>query len=206
MANTSGNKGAVMLRFQLEDTTFVFVNNHLAAGATPANEIDRATQLDHIVNTGFKGQRETQYQTYEVLNHNVRVFFGDMNFRINLPRKEVLEAVKAKDYRKLMGHDELYRTGMKNNILKTCQEGQLLFDPTYKYDQGSTEYDTSAKRRTPSWTDRVIFSQNMPCLKLTRYGRSEIRVSDHRPVFAQFKASIRKIDEEAKQLVESNLI
>lgn len=34
----------------------------------------------------------------------------------------------------MMAKDELYMHGMKSKVLKTYQEGQLLFDPTYKYD------------------------------------------------------------------------
>jgi hypothetical protein len=37
------------------------------------------------------------------------------------------------------------------------EEGALAFDPTYKYDNGTTAYDTSEKARTPSWTDRILF-------------------------------------------------
>lgn len=32
------------------------------------------------------------------------------------------------------------------------QEGPLLFRPTYKYDYGSDNYDTSEKMRIPAWT------------------------------------------------------
>lgn len=56
-----------------------------------------------------------------------------------------------------MACDELYMHGMRHHVLKTCQEGQLLFDPTYKYAQGTSNYD-EVKRRVPAWTDRVLFS------------------------------------------------
>lgn len=157
VANTSGNKGAVMVRFQLEDTSFVFVNNHLCSGATKSNEYDRAQMLEYIINQGYKGERGTQYQNYEVLNHDVKVFFGDLNFRIDMPRSDVVKAIRDKNYTALMRKDELYRTGMSHPILKNCKEGQLLFDPTYKYDYGKLTYE-STKQRTPSWTDRVLFS------------------------------------------------
>ena len=78
--------------------------------------------------------------------------------------------------------------GMNNPLLKTCQEGQLTFDPTYKYDIGTSTYDTSANLRVPAWCDRVIFSQTAPTLSLLKYGRAEIDLSDHKPVFALFKA------------------
>jgi len=37
------------------------------------------------------------------------------------------------------------------------QEGPLIFAPTYKYDPGTEIFDTSAKQRTPSYTDRILF-------------------------------------------------
>ena len=41
MGNNSGNKGAVMVRFGFEDTTFVFMNCHLAGGFTHRNVEER---------------------------------------------------------------------------------------------------------------------------------------------------------------------
>ena len=32
------------------------------------------------------------------------------------------------------------------------QEGPLLFRPTYRYDVGTDDYDTSEKFRIPAWT------------------------------------------------------
>lgn len=50
------------------------------------------------------------------------------------------------------------------------QEGNLDFDPTYKYDNGSTAYDTSEKARTPSWTDRILFrGQDVIFVRNTRF-------------------------------------
>ena len=43
-------------------------------------------------------------------------------------------------------------------------------------------------------------------MTLTKYNRSEVTISDHRPVFAHFKVKVNKINEEAKALVEENLI
>ena len=88
------------------------------------------------MNEAYRGDRGTQYQSYQVQNHNVKVFFGDLNFRVSKTRAEIKALIKKKDYASLMGADELYQHGMQSKVLKTCQEGQLLFDPTYKYNQG----------------------------------------------------------------------
>ena len=43
-------------------------------------------------------------------------------------------------------------------------------------------------------------------MTLTKYNRAEITVSDHRPVYAHFKVKVNKINEEAKAIVEEQLI
>ena len=111
-----------------------------------------------------------------------------------MPSKEISQKITGKDYRGLMAKDELYMHGMRSKVLKQCQEGQLLFDPTYKYDEGTSTYATGAKKRTPAWTDRVLFSQYLPCMTLVKYSRAEINVSDHRPVFAHFRVKINKVN------------
>ena len=58
-------------------------------------------------------------------------------------------------------------------------EGPVLFRPTYKYDYGTDNYDTSEKMRVPAWTDRILFRGN--ALDLSLYSRAELKSSDHRP-------------------------
>ena len=42
-------------------------------------------------------------------------------------------------------------------VFREFIEGDLNFDPTYKYDEFSDDYDTSEKGRTPAWCDRVLW-------------------------------------------------
>ena len=43
-----GNKGATLIRFLLEDTSFCFINCHLDSGATKVDARKRATQIAEI--------------------------------------------------------------------------------------------------------------------------------------------------------------
>ena len=44
-------------------------------------------------------------------------------------------------------------------VFKGFVEGDLIFDPTYKYDEFSDDYDTSEKGRTPAWCDRILWKR-----------------------------------------------
>ena len=46
VCNKTGNKGSVMVRFGFEDSTFVFLNCHLAGGTTPKNVEERHQQIE----------------------------------------------------------------------------------------------------------------------------------------------------------------
>lgn len=96
-------------------------------------------------------------------------------------------------------------------------EGEINFDPTYKYDLFSDDYDTSEKCRAPAWTDRVLWRRRQPIAdsdgnaefnpgKLVHYGRSELKQSDHRPVIAIIDIEICKIDNNRRQKVFYDVI
>ena len=68
-----------------------------------------------------------------------------MNFRIALPNKEVQDLVEKKNYKRLLEHDQLLTSKDANIILNKFTEGNINFDPTYKYDRNCDVYDTSAK-------------------------------------------------------------
>jgi hypothetical protein len=57
----------------------------------------------------------------------------------------------------------------------------------------------------PSWCDRVLYDAESN-LSQIYYGRSELKLSDHRPVFGLFEAKVRRINEEAKLEIEEKLI
>lgn len=57
----------------------------------------------------------------------------------------------------LLPHDELRHQIEKGKAFQDWQEGPITFLPTYKYDAGSVGvFDSSEKRRAPSWCDRIL--------------------------------------------------
>ena len=64
------------------------------------------------------------------------------------------------DIHSLRSSDQLIADKGNDELLWRFYEDELDFLPTFKYDKNSTVYDTSKKQRTPSYTDRILFSVN----------------------------------------------
>lgn len=127
---------------------------------------------------------------------------GDMNYRIDQRRDAVVAAIQANDLDPLLTHDQLHKE-MKHNRafrLRAFCEGPLTFAPTYKYDRNSNTFDTSEKRRVPAWCDRVLWrSSEAERVALLEYRRWEVNVSDHRPVSAVFRVTVKRVVPEARE-------
>jgi hypothetical protein len=74
-------------------------------------------------------------------------------------------------------------------VVKT--EGPLNFKPTYKYDVGTSVYDTSSKGRIPSWTDRILYIPRQGVTCLAYNADDSVTTSDHRPVYASFSLIVQ---------------
>jgi phosphatidylinositol-bisphosphatase len=65
------------------------------------------------------------------------------------------------------------------------QEGEIHFPPTYRYDVNTNRFDSSKKKRIPSYTDRVLYKMRDPSFATeVNYDSIGNTHSDHRPVFA----------------------
>ena len=199
----------MVVRFIIDDSSLCFVNCHLAAGQshTPhrnnnvANilesaalppELNDAVRRDYFVGGGDGSM---------VLDHEICLFNGDMNYRIDLPRETVMSAIRRKDLEKLLEHDQLLAQRRKNPgfRLRPFNEPPITFLPTYKYDVGTEEYDTSEKKRIPAWCDRIYYRGAVGKITSVNYQRYEVYASDHRPVSAAFIASVKMVDPQKKQ-------
>lgn len=87
-------------------------------------------------------------------------------------------------FEQLQSNDELM---IERSIQRTSygyQEGVLSFAPSYKVLPKTNMYDF---KRSPAWTDRVLYRSNDNILNLMNYDSNNLLMqSDHRPVYAQF--------------------
>ncbi|XP_018020970.1 synaptojanin-1 isoform X2 [Hyalella azteca] len=196
MQGNTGNKGAVGIRLLVHNTSIAFVCSHFAAGQKEVNE--RNQDYDSIARKMIFNLKVPLWA------HDYVFWCGDFNYRINLPREEIVRLVKQSEWDLLLEHDQLLLSQKENKCFPGFKEGAIKFAPTYKYDLFSDDYDTSEKARSPAWTDRVLFwrrrykwQENCPWShgNIDHYSCAALKQSDHRPVLAAISCEGRKVDE-----------
>ncbi|KAJ5182439.1 hypothetical protein N7492_000055 [Penicillium capsulatum] len=203
MGGLHGNKGALIFRFVLDDSSMCFVNCHLAAGQTQTanrnNDIAAILEAESLpAETSLKA-RTDQFASggdgSMIMDHEVCILNGDLNYRIDsIPRNVIINAIRQNNLPKLLERDQLLASRRKNPgfRLRSFIEAPITFAPTYKYDVGTDEYDSSEKKRSPAWCDRVLY-RGLGRVKQLEYRRHEVRASDHRPVSATFKVRVKTV-------------
>lgn len=200
-----GNKGALVVRFFVDDSSICLINCHLAAGQSQtthrnndAASIMEAAPLPHNRSPAdctnfFVGGGDGSM----ILDHEICILNGDLNYRIDsMTRDSVISAVKQGNLSKLLDRDQLLLSRKRNPglRLRAFNEAPITFAPTYKYDVGTDTYDTSEKKRSPAWCDRLLY-RGMGRIKQLDYRRHDcIKVSDHRPVSGRFKIRVKTIN------------
>ena len=235
-AGFAGNKGACGIRLKVyDDRTLCFIGAHLAAfqdnvekrnadykdiitrAIFPADQRGSSSQNSNVNNAQ---SQELFYPT--VFDCDALFFFGDLNYRIDLPMEDSKALLERKAYKELLEHDQLkkaQKTSLISNLLPTLahafedfQEAEINFQPTYKYDKGTDNFDSSEKERKPAYTDRVLWwtpkSKDeqgdipLPAVQVacTSYTSAmDVRMSDHKPVLAAFDVTVSTVDKEKRK-------
>ncbi|KAH3686308.1 hypothetical protein WICPIJ_002670 [Wickerhamomyces pijperi] len=198
LGGMAANKGGVGISLSYAKTKFCFIVSHLAAGLenNEQRQNDYKTLYKSLV---FKGNRK-------ILNHDASFWMGDFNFRIDLDNDTVRSLIELGDYSRLLDHDQLIKGMNQNRTFQFFQELDINFAPTYKFDKGTDNYDSSEKQRIPAWTDRIVVAHRGNRIKQLSYQSApEIKLSDHKPVYAVFKVGVTIIQEEKRNEVLKEL-
>eukprot|EP01137_Pigoraptor_chileana_P032379 Opistho-2@21651 len=196
-----GNKGGVAIRFRIYDSDLCFVNSHLAADS---GRVDRRNQdyLDICRRTLFTGARNVQFTIFDA---DILFWIGDLNYRIPLPDGDVKQAIKNREFANLLVNDELNIERAALRVFVGFEEGPIDFVPTYKYDVGTDNYDTSEKQRTPAWCDRILW-KGKNVTQLFYRSHQQMRGSDHKPVAALFDIKVQIVLNEKLQEVRQRIV
>ncbi|XP_075266061.1 inositol polyphosphate 5-phosphatase K-like isoform X2 [Convolutriloba macropyga] len=188
-----GSKGAIGIRALVGSETFCFVNSHLPAHLADHKERDKA-YLTILADQYYSKCDST------VLNHDFVFWIGDLNFRIDeIPNLEVKHMVLEGKFDELLKQDQLKFSMASGRSFSPFQEGDITFAPSYKYNVGTQEFDSSEKKRKPAWCDRILWRDKpkfrihghdpgVSCLKYTSI--RDCCASDHKPVYGVYQVRL----------------
>jgi hypothetical protein len=71
------------------------------------------------------------------------IWFGDFNYRIGLSLEATKDLVKRGDLERLFENDQLNLQMVAGLCFRFYSEARITFMPTYRYDIGTDEFDTS---------------------------------------------------------------
>lgn len=188
-----GNKGGVVISFNVHDTRICFVNSHLAAHQDKTAK--RNADVAEIIQGIALGEKDV-----DILHQFHHVFWlGDLNYRLNYgnqgdeksPSQEVFDGIvqkiEQKQYDDLFQYDQLAEERKKGAVFAGFQEGEYNFPPTFKVERGQQlKYKD---QRSPAWCDRILWKTlpGVPPLKQTLFNTClDISSSDHKPVYGIF--------------------
>ncbi|CAN1235242.1 Type IV inositol polyphosphate 5-phosphatase 3 [Linum perenne] len=186
-----GNKGSVSVSMSVYQTPLCFICTHLTSGEKEGDEIKRNADVHEIhKRTNFRSVAAVGLPK-SISDHERIVWLGDLNYRINLSYEKTRELIADKQFSALAEYDQLTREFRKGRVFDGWREGTLTFPPTYKYEFNSSRYcgeDPKAGRRTPAWCDRILsYGKGF---RLLSYRRTELKLSDHRPVTATYMVEV----------------
>lgn len=224
-----GNKGACGISLFIGNdplipdsgTELILVNCHLSAGEDVSVLNRRRWELEEIGSQfGFSSKTsdaklfdedapELENSDLEGHVENIKpsgllkkliLLVGDLNYRLDMDKKLAKDLMESKDYETLLVHDLLEFQRKEGKVLKGFLEGDIQFPPTYKYDG-----DQLNDQRTPSYCDRILYQADESGLSQTSYGSDGTYIlSDHKPVFADFKMKVEWIDNEKRHSIVNN--
>lgn len=199
LAGMAGNKGGVSVRFTMYGTELTFVNTHFAAheGAAAKRNQDYESVAKALLPELILHDGNKPTMPFTIRPPPGPLFwFGDLNYRIPLGFDAVHAAIDGGDLAILAAAEELTAERAGRRAFGGFAESALVFQPTYKFRVGTSEYDRRAgsrkgKRRTPAWCDRVLWAglgvrpllERADCKHPLGYtSHPAVTASDHKPV------------------------
>ncbi|VAH09817.1 unnamed protein product [Triticum turgidum subsp. durum] len=168
-------QGSISASMSIYQTPFCFVCCHLTSGEKDGNLTKRNADVEEILRRTVFNPVHRVSMPKGIHDHEKIIWFGDLNYRINLSYERTHELISRQEWDLLFDNDQLKWELTKGRTFDGWIEGVISFPPTYKYEFNSDKYagdEPISARRRPAWY--------AICLNL----------SDHRPVSAVYMAEV----------------
>lgn len=124
---------------------------------------------------------------------------------MDLQPEIVKEMLDKNDHEYVLQHDQLKVQRDCKKVFVDYKEGPITHPPTYKYDPGTDNWDSSEKNRCPAWCDRILWRGDG--IELLSYrSHPELKLSDHKPVSGLFRSSMKVINMEKRSMVYKDVM
>lgn len=195
-----GNKGAILTRAQIYDSSFCFINCHLEANrgrvrARNKNIKDVSRSAKFYLGNG---------QIKSIFEHDIVIWAGDFNYRINnYSSDEIIRLLFTNNTPALFHEEQFIQERRKHKLLPDFTEPEIHFFPTFKYKINSDPLDFN-KKRQPAWCDRILYKGDVA---VDRYDSAHsITASDHKPVFGLSRVYVKICDRKRQENVKNEIL
>eukprot|EP00435_Cladocopium_sp_Y103_P026921 s2598_g6.t1 len=166
------NKGGLALSFWIGDNAICFVSSHLAAHQ--CNVSRRNLDSAHIIE-GICLTTDSQRPLTNQFQHVIWV--GDLNYRLDIERKECLELIQNHCWEKLQEYDQLLKVQADGEAFCNFREGPLNFAPTYQHIPGEAVDPETGLRPYDDRKARVPIYIRLSRLTATGLGGGDHHIS-----------------------------
>ncbi|KAK8799422.1 hypothetical protein WA158_002637 [Blastocystis sp. Blastoise] len=159
-------------------------------------------------------EEEDNSNAYKVLDHDVVIWIGDLNYRIttDVPTMTVFEQAEAGQLDYLLKKDQLIESHKAGLVFEDFTEPAITFPPTYKYVKKTNTYDkrNEKKLRAPAWCDRVLYhlndTVNEDTIEVQKYDHvMDMMASDHKPVYCLFKMKVKHHNKKQMKTIRNTI-
>ena len=177
-----GNKGFIIMTLKYYDNYISVSSGHFEAGEE--NNKKRLENLHQLLNTEIKnGENKNCFKDIDFW-----IFLGDTNFRIEMDYNDVLRLIKNNNLNYILKNDQFYKYKNYKSDFNLINEGNINFNPTYKFVKGNNDYEYNEKNlRVPSWADRIFYVNKNGIKNIIYNSIDDIVLSDHKPVVGVFE-------------------
>ncbi|EPE36080.1 DNase I-like protein [Glarea lozoyensis ATCC 20868] len=161
--------------YDIGDPSRVKIDDELAHNDDPIviHSIDSGDEDDELSGDEEQSQRRTSSSFDAADDDSSSNTLPDPDDFIQDPSQDPASLQATLD--SLLPHDQLKRMQRQKKAFHDgWREGPITFPPTYKYDVGSVGmFDSSEKKRVPSWCDRIVYRTRKDRLEYEEKKRQE---------------------------------